>query len=183
MSSAATTRPPHGAATAWARSSLASATVTAHAGGGDEPGQVGTDLAGALDREAPAGEGGVGPVAAPRTTARRAARTPSAVTGRRVTGAAAGLADARDPRGDGGELVHVSGGRADVLGREVAAAELIDRPAQGAEQHRGRRGGVGIVDEHDGLAATLVQARRPTAFHVMASARRSASRTASASVA
>ena len=54
--------------------------------------------------------------------------------------------------------VHVGLRRADVLGREVAAAEAVDEPAVGVEQRVGPERGR-VADDH-GLAAALVVAAR-----------------------
>ena len=68
------------------------------------------------------------------------------------------LVDSRHPRRDPGQSVHVGSRRADILGREVTTAQVVDRPTQRVEQHL-RPGTVGIVPPDDGLAAALVEPR------------------------
>ena len=74
----------------------------------------------------------------------------------RIPRTALRLVDARDPRRHARQAVHVGGGGADVLRRQVPATELVDGATERVEQLR-RPGSVGIVPPHDGLAAALVE--------------------------
>ena len=76
---------------------------------------------------------------------------------RRVPRTAGGCSDTRDPPRLGSDRVHVAWRRADILRREVAPAEIIDRAAERVQKLLGVRR-IGVVDQDDGFPATLVEA-------------------------
>ena len=88
--------------------------------------------------------------------ARIACSTPNAVTGDGSPDPPTDFVDTRDPGRLPGERVHVGGRRTDVLGREVATAEIVDRAAERL-QELGRARAIGLGPLHHGLAPALVQ--------------------------